>query len=181
MGFASMDQGTAEDWAHISKEHQPHLAEMPGRIRDMLLQLKGMTAGFDVNQLEHCLQTATRAERDGADEEMIFLSLCHDIGKAVSVPNHSGIVAEILKPYVSESAYQILRTHQDFQGKYYYHYLNMPNDLRKNYVDEPWYKDACRFSDKYDQTSFDPDYDSYPLEHFEPLLEKFLNAPRRLG
>ena len=180
MSFASMAEGTKQDWEHIGREHAPVVADMPRRVRDMLLQLKELTVGFAVDQLEHSLQTATRAERDGADEEMVLLSLCHDIGKVVSVPNHAAIGAEILKPYVSERAYQILRTHQDFQGKYYYHFMNMPNDLRKNYTDKSWYEDACRFSDCYDQAGFDPEYDSLPLEHFEPLIEKFFKAPGQL-
>lgn len=177
MTFPSMDKGTEADWQHISKEHRPVVADMPKRIYSMLQQLQTLTVGFAVDQLEHSVQAATRAERDGADEEMILLSLCHDIGKVISVPNHAAIAAEILQPYVSERAYSILRTHQDFQGKYYYHYLGMPNDLRKNYLHEPWYQDACRFSDKYDQSAFDPNYDSLPLEHFRPLIDKFFAAP----
>ncbi|MBF2753739.1 MAG: HD domain-containing protein [Gammaproteobacteria bacterium AqS3] len=172
-----MDVGTKEDWEHISQEHAPVIGDMPKRIRSMLEQLRGLYVGFAVDQLEHSLQTASRAERDGADEEMILLSLCHDIGKVVSVPNHAAIGAEILKPYVSERAYKILLTHQDFQGKYYYHYFDMPNNLRDGYVDEPWYEDACRFSDRYDQAGFDPEYESFPLEHFSPLIDKFFAKP----
>lgn len=180
MSFPSMDKSTKADWEHISREHRPVIADMPKRVRNMLEQLQQLTVGFAVDQLEHSLQTATRAERDGADEEMILLSLCHDIGKVVSVPNHAGIVAEILKPYVSERGYHILRTHQDFQGKYYYHFLGMPNNLRQDYEQEDWYKDACRFSDKYDQAGFDPEYDSLPLDHFQPLIDKFFAAPKAM-
>lgn len=172
-----MDKGTQQDWEHIGKEHGPVISAMPERVENMLLQLQNLTVGFAVDQLEHSLQTATRAVRAGADEEMVLLSLCHDIGKVISVPNHAAIAAEILKPYVSERAYHILRTHQDFQGKYYYHFMGMPNDLRKNYTQESWYQDACTFSDQYDQAGFDPDYNSLPLEHFKPLIEKFFKAP----
>ena len=180
MSFPSMDVGTATDWNHISQEHGPLIADMPSRVSKMLRELQGIRAGFAVDQLEHSLQTATRAERDGADDEMILLSLCHDIGKVISVPNHASIAAEILKPYVSERAYQILRTHQDFQGKYYYHFLGMDNDMRRHYTQESWYEDACHFSDKYDQAGFDPDYESLPLEHFEPLIQKFFAKPGAL-
>ena len=107
MAFPSMDVGTKEDWEHISREHAPVIGDMPKRVHSMLEQLRGLYVGFAVDQLEHSLQTASRAERDGADEEMILLSLCHDIGKVISVPNHAAIGAEILKPYVSERAYQI--------------------------------------------------------------------------
>ena len=63
-----------------------------------------ITDGFAVDQLVHSLQTATRAEEAGADDEVVVASLCHDIGKAVSVPNHPRIAAEILRPYVRHEA-----------------------------------------------------------------------------
>ena len=66
----------------------------------MLESLEEITDGFAVDQLVHSLQTATRAEEAGASDEVVVASLCHDIGKAVSVMNHPRIAAEILKPYV---------------------------------------------------------------------------------
>ncbi len=66
----------------------------------MLLEsLAEISDGFITDQLTHSLQTATMAERADADEEMIFGALMHDIGKAVSVPNHGPISAEMIKPY----------------------------------------------------------------------------------
>jgi hypothetical protein len=50
-------------------------------------------------------------------------SLCHDIGKAVSVMNHPRIAAEILRPYVGEDTYRMILAHQDFQGRHYYEYI----------------------------------------------------------
>lgn len=37
---------------------------------------------------------------------------------------------------------------------------------------EPWFPLGERFAEIYDQTAFDPDYDTFPLEHFEPLVRK---------
>ena len=31
---------------------------------------------------------------------------------------------------------------------------------------------AAQFADEWDQTAFDPDYDTLPLEHFEPLVRE---------
>ena len=61
---------------------------MAERVLDMLRSLGDITDGFATDQLTHCLQTATRAERAGADDEVVVASLCHDIGKAISVPDH---------------------------------------------------------------------------------------------
>jgi predicted HD phosphohydrolase len=168
-----MDTSTAEQWAVIGAEtaqNQPRVAE---RVLDMLRSLGDITDGVATDQLTHCLQTATRAERDGADDEVVVASLCHDIGKAISVPNHPEIAASILKPYVRTEVYDMIRVHQDFQGRHYYAHFGGDPDARNKHRDdlddETWA--LCeRFADEWDQTSFDPDYDTLPLEHFEPKV-----------
>ncbi|HZQ29335.1 MAG TPA: HD domain-containing protein, partial [Acidimicrobiales bacterium] len=126
----------------------------------------------------HCLQTATRAERDGADQEVVVASLCHDIGKAISNPNHPAIAAEILKPYVRDEVYWMIRAHQDFQGQHYYAHFGKDPDARAVWAGNEWYELAERFADDWDQVSFDPDYDTEPLEHFEPLVREVFARPR---
>ncbi len=170
MTFTRMDESTAEQWAHIGSEHVKNWARVPDRIIGMLKSLEEIVEGFATDQLVHCLQTATRAERDGADTEVIVASLCHDIGKAVSVPNHPAIAAEILKPYVRDEVYWMIKAHQDFQGRHYYEHFGKDPNARDQYRDEPWFHLAERFADDWDQTSFDPDYDTLPLEHFEPMV-----------
>ena len=178
--FTRMDHSTEEEWQHISEEHMPHIFDMPKRIISMLKQAKDLTLGFGTDQLHHALQTATMARRAGADDEMILISLIHDIGKVINVPNHSQIAAEMIKPYVSEDAYHIIRTHQDFQGEHYYHYMGKPQDLRNQYVNETWYKKAIEFTDEWDQAAFDPNYQTDTLESFEPLIKKFFAAPHTI-
>ncbi|MGH9763425.1 MAG: HD domain-containing protein, partial [Blastocatellia bacterium] len=111
-------------------------------------------------------------------EEMIVAALCHDIGKAISVMNHPAIAAEILRPYVSEETYEIVRTHQDFQGRHYYALMGKDPDARRQYVNEPWYEMACKFTDEWDQTSFDPAYDTLPLSHFEPMIARVFSLAK---
>ena len=176
--FTKMSDGTKEEWEHISQEHAPHIMDMPTRVIEMLKQLEGLSLGFGTNQLHHALQTATMAKRAGAEDEMVLISLIHDMGKVVNVPNHGQICAEIIKPYVSDDAYNIIRTHQDFQGEHYYHYLGKPRDLRKNYENESWYEKAKQFTDEWDQAAFDPEYDTEPLEYFIPLIQKFFSFPK---
>lgn len=48
---------------------------------------------YQVSRLEHCLQTATRAENDGADDETIVCALLHDIGDILAPANHSEVAA----------------------------------------------------------------------------------------
>lgn len=168
--FTRMDESTAEQWAVIGKETFEHQGRVADRTLAMLRSLAEITDGFAVDQLTHSLQTATLAERAGADEEVVFASLLHDIGKAVSVPNHPEIAAAIVKPYVRGDVYQMIRAHQDFQGRHYYAHFGGDPDAREQYRGEPWFALAAQFADDWDQIAFDPDYDTLPLEHFEPLV-----------
>jgi predicted HD phosphohydrolase len=167
-----MDQGSVEDWMVIAQESVPYQEQVAERILGMLRTLDGFAGGFGVSQLTHALQTATLAERAGAPDDLVVGALCHDVGKAVSLANHPAIAAEIIKPYVSEETYQIVRTHQDFQGRHYYAYLGKDPELRTTHQDQPWYAAAERFTDEWDQAAFDPAYDTLPLEHFEPLVRR---------
>lgn len=178
--FRSMDESTAEQWSVIAQETFKHPDRVANRILEMLGELSGIVDGFSVDQLVHSLQTATRAERAGADEEMVVASLCHDIGKVVSVPNHPAIAAEMLRPYVTSDVYNVIRTHQDFQGRHYYQYFGADPEAREKYRGEEWFGLGEKFADEWDQTSFDPDYPSEDLAHFEPMVRRVFAAPKSL-
>jgi predicted HD phosphohydrolase len=171
-----MDQSKPDDWMAIGREVAQRQARMPEVIKSMLLHLEEQVDGFAVNQLQHALQTATRALRDGAAEELIVAALCHDIGKVISVYNHPAIAAEILKPYVSRETYEIVRTHQDFQGKHYYALLGKDPDARRQYEGEPWFALARKFTDEWDQASFDPAYETLPLDYFAEMIDRVFSG-----
>jgi predicted HD phosphohydrolase len=178
--FRRMDESTAEQWAVIGKESFENQDRVAERVLGMLRSLSEITDGFAVDQLTHCLQTATRAERAGADDEVVVASLCHDVGKAVSVPNHPRIAAEILRPYVRDDVHWMIEVHQDFQGRHYYHHFGGDPNAREQYKGHPSYELAERFADEWDQAAFDPDYDTLPLEHFEPRLRELFANPKSL-
>ncbi len=178
--FTRMDESTADQWAVIGKETFAHQGRVADSVLEMLRSLASITDGFAVDQLTHSLQTATLAERAGADDEMVVASLCHDIGKAVSVPNHPRIAAEILKPYVRTEIYDVIRVHQDFQGRHYYHHFGGDPDAREQYRDEPWFDVAAQFADEWDQIAFDPGYDTLPLEHFEGRVRTVFGSPHSM-
>ena len=178
--FTRMDESTAEQWAVIGAEtmqNQPRVAE---EILSMLRRLEGIADGFNANQLVHALQTATLAEKAGADTELIVASLCHDIGKLISVFNHPGIAAEILKPYVREEVYEAIKAHQDFQGRHYYQHFGADVNARDKYAGADWYHLAEQFADDWDQVAFDPDGEYFPLEHFEPMVREVFARPRSM-
>ena len=173
--FTRMDQSTAEEWAVIGSETMQDQPRAAGVVLDLLRSLEKVTVGFAVDQLTHCLQTATLAERAGADDEIVVAALCHDIGKAISVPNHPAIAAEILRPYVRSEVYDMIRVHQDFQGRHYYAHFGGDPDAREQHratLAADTYALTEQFADQWDQIAFDPGYDTLPLEHFEPLVRK---------
>jgi predicted HD phosphohydrolase len=175
--FRRMDESSAEQWAEIGALTAQRQARVATQVLGMLEALGDITDGFAVDQLRHSLQTATRAEEAGADKEMVVAALCHDIGKYVSVPNHPRIAAEILRPYVSDEIFHVILTHQDFQGRHYYHHFGGDPEAREQYRSEAWFGLGERFADEWDQTSFDPDYPTKPLSHFEPLVREVFARP----
>ena len=171
--FTRMDESTAEEWAVIGTETMEAQPQVADHVLDLLRSLEGVVLGFAVDQLTHCLQTATIAERAGADDELVVASLLHDVGKAVSVMNHPAIAAEILRPYVRDDVYHVIRVHQDFQGRHYYAHFGGDTDAREQYRDESWFELTARFADEWDQVAFDPKYPVLPLAEFEPLVRQF--------
>jgi predicted HD phosphohydrolase len=178
--FTAMDHSTQEQWSVIATEtiaNQPRVAET---VLQMLEGLATITDGFAVDQLVHSLQTATRAEEAGADEEVIVASLCHDLGKSISVANHPKIAAEILRPYVRPEVAEMIAVHQDFQGKHYYAFLGMDPTLRTRHEGAAYYDLAETFADDWDQTSFDPNYPTQSLEHFAPMVRRVFAQARSI-
>lgn len=179
--FTRMDQSTLEDWIEIGAQTAANQDRVAERLLDLLRSLADITDGFGTDQLTHCLQTATLAERAGADDDVVFASLLHDVGKAISVPNHPAIAAEIIRPYVRPEVYDMIRVHQDFQGRHYYAHFGGDPDAREQHREalsaEAWALSE-RFADEWDQVAFDPAYDTEPLEHFEPLVRRLTASAR---
>jgi predicted HD phosphohydrolase len=145
---------------------------IPDRIMALLVASGALVQGMQVTQLEHGLETATMAERAGMDVDVVVAALCHDMGKVISTPNHSAIAAEMIKPFVSEDAYWMVKVHQDFEGIHYLGKMGLDPMVRLQHRDHPAYELAERFADEWDEKAFDPDYDMQPLEHFAPMVQE---------
>jgi predicted HD phosphohydrolase len=176
--FTRMDESTAEQWGVIGAETYANRGRVAETVLGMLRSLADITDGFAVDQLTHSLQTATMAERAGADDEVVVAALCHDIGKAVSVPNHPRISAEILRPYVRDEVHWMIEVHQDFQGRHYYAHFGGDPNARNQYQGHESFALAERFADEWDQQAFDPDYDTLPLEHFEARVRAVFDTAK---
>jgi predicted HD phosphohydrolase len=177
--FTRMQDATKDDYAVIAEHNVEFFQHLPDRILTHLKLLSGDTGGYAVDRLTHCLQTATRAHRDGRDEEYVVCALVHDIGDTLASLNHSELAATILEPFVSEQNHWIVKHHGIFQGYYFFHHVGLDRNLRDRYRDHPYWKDCAEFCAKYDQNSFDPAYDTMPLEAFEPMVRALFAAPRK--
>lgn len=175
--FRQMKDGTAEDWAIIGTHFREFAPGVADRVLDHLRLLDGDFGGFPVDRLEHSLQTATRAHRDGRDEQYVVMALLHDIGDTLGSYNHPDVAAAIIKPFVREELHWICQNHGHFQGYYYFHYLGMDQNSREKFRGHEHFEACAEFCEKYDQAAFDPDYQSEPLAFFEPMVRRVMARP----
>ena len=177
--FKSFVESTDRDWQIIGRETGRFNKGLADRVLDHLRILKGDYGGFPIDRLEHSLQTATRAHRDGRDEEYVVCCLLHDIGDTLGSYNHPDIAAAILKPFVSEENHWMVANHGIFQGYYFFHHLGLDRNMRAQFEGHPSYEYTAQFCHLYDQAAFDPDYESEPLEYFEPMVRRVFEKPRQ--
>lgn len=177
VGFIRMEHGTVEDYALLDRLERRHAAQLPDRILAALRALEHSLEGYQVTRLEHSLQCATRAENDGADIEMIVAALVHDLGDDLSPYNHSQLAASIIRPYVREDVTWTIEMHGLFQMKFYGDKIGLPTDGHERYADHRFSASCMRFCRDWDQASFDPDYRSQPLAHFEPMVREIFSRP----
>ena len=177
VSFHRMEDSTRQDYELLDRYEREYAAELPARILAALSQLRHSFGGYAVNRLEHSLQTATRALKDGADEELIVAALVHDVGDELAPYNHAEIAAGILRPYVRAEVTWIVEQHGLFQSYYYAHHLGGDRNGRERFRDHPWYGACKDFCADWDQCSFDPNYPWEPLAAFEPLVRKIFTRP----
>ncbi len=175
--FRAMIDGTRDDWAIIASEMRHFGKSLPDRVIDHLMLLDGDHGGFPIDRLQHCLQTATRAHRDGRGEAYVIMALLHDIGDTLGTFNHPDIAAAMIKPFVSDELHWICEQHGIFQGYFFFHHLGYDRNIRESMRGYPHFEACAEFCEKYDQAAFDPGYDSAPLSFFEPILRRVMERP----
>lgn len=173
VSFTQMKDGTQEEYEFLREQEKPYLAGTADRILEELEKQGHETlSGYKITRLEHALQSATRAERDGGDADWIVSALLHDIGDGLAPQNHDRFAAEILRPFVREECAWVVEHHGVFQMYYYAHHYGWDREERKKFEGHQHYQACIDFCERWDQSSFDPDYDSKPLEHFAPMVRE---------
>ena len=170
--FTSMKDGDAEDYAFLTEHETAYCKGTADRLLAALVSLDESLSGYQVTRLEHSTQSATRAWRDGADIDWVVSALLHDIGDIFAPQNHDEYAAAILKPFVREQCTWVVEKHGDFQLLYYGHHVGANRDKREMYRGHAYFDDCASFCERWDQASFDPGYDSLPVDFFAPMVRE---------
>lgn len=168
--FRQMKDGDREDYQFLDGHERDFAAGTADRLLTAMVELDKGLSGYQVSRLEHSLQAATRAWRDGADTDWVVSALLHDIGDIYAPYNHDEYAAAILKPFVREQCTWVVEKHGDFQRVYYAHHTGGDPDSRERHRGIPYFDDCAAFCERWDQSSFDPEYASLPLAFFAPMV-----------
>ena len=176
--FTQMKDGDKEDYTFLTEHEIEYTKGTADRLLKALVSLDEGLSGYQITRLGHSVQSATRAYRDGADIDWIVSALLHDIGDIFAPYNHDEYAATILKPFVREQCTWVVEKHGDFQMIYYGDHVGGNPNKRDAYKDHPYFEDCVEFCERWDQSSFDPTYDSKPIEFFADMVrEVFARTP----
>lgn len=176
--FTQMKDGDKEDYDFLTAHEVEHTKGTADRLLAALVELDEGLSGYQVTRLGHSLQSATRAWRDGADIDWVVSALLHDIGDIYAPYNHDEYAATILKPFVREQCRWVVEKHGEFQMVYYGDHVGADPHQRDKYKGHKFFDDCAEFCERWDQSSFDPDYENLPIGFFEDMVkEVFARKP----
>lgn len=170
--FTRMKDGDREDYAFLTEHEIEYAAGTADRLLAAMVDLDKSLSGYKVTRLGHSLQSATRAWNAGADLDWVVSALLHDIGDIYAPYNHDEYAAAIVRPFVREQCAWVVEKHGDFQLIYYAEHVGANPDKREAYRDCIYFDDCAQFCEQWDQSSFDPDYSTRPLEFFAPMVRE---------
>ena len=173
VNFVNMKDGTREEYELLARLEKPYLALTADRVLEELKRAGEATLeGYKITRLQHGLQSGTRALRDGADLDWVIGALLHDIGDGLAPQNHDKMSAEVIRPFVRWDVAWTVEHHGIFQMLYYGHHYGWDRNARDQFKDHPVFDNCAEFCERWDQSSFDPDYPTETLEIFEPMVRE---------
>jgi predicted HD phosphohydrolase len=180
VSFVAMADGTKQDYELLDRREAAYTALLPDRLLAAVRALERSFSGHQVTRYEHSLQSATRALRDGRDEEYVVMALLHDIGDELAPHTHSEMTGAVLRPFVRPELVWIASHHGAFQLYYYGQHYGIDPNIRDRWAGHEHYDACVEFCELYDQNCFDPAYDSEPVERFEAMVRRVCSEPRYL-
>jgi len=163
----------------LTENDNPMSALSPDQI---IIELKKLgdieIPGQNISRLDHSLQAATRAANSGADIDWIVSSLLHDIGESLAPSNHDRFSAEVVRPFVREEITWVVEHHGIFQMEGKERKYGWDVHAVDRYQDHIYFETCREFAEKWDLTSFNQEYPTHSLDHFEPMIrEVFSRKP----
>ena len=176
--FKHMKDGDKEDYLLLQKYEEKYVSLTYERIiEELTRQGKNTMEGYKITRLDHGLQSATRAYNDGADIDWIVGALLHDIGDGLAPQNHDRFSAEVVRPYVRDEITWVIEHHGIFQMIYYAHHYGWDKNARDKFKDNIYFQTFADFCERWDQKSFDPEYENKDLDFFKPLIKEVFSRP----
>ena len=175
--FVAMEHGDVEDYTFLREQELAYAAQTADRLLESLQTLEHSMGGYQVSRLTHSLQSATRAYRDGADVDWVVSALLHDIADPLAPYTHDEMAAAIVKPFVREQCTWTIAAHGAFQKVYYADKLGENPNARDRYAGHAYFDDCAEFCARWDQPSFDPDYDTFDMAFFAPMVATVFARP----
>ena len=173
VGFTQMKDGTKQDYELLAEMEKSYHAMTADRVlAELERQGEDTLSGYKITRLQHGLQSATRAHRDGADIDWVVGALLHDVGDGLAPQNHDRFSAEVVRPFVREEVAWVIEHHGIFQMQYFAHHYGWDRDARDRFKGHPCFRSCADFCERWDQASFDPDYETEPLAFFEPMVRE---------
>ena len=171
--FTAMQDGTREEYELLARFEKPSRALTSDRVIEELRSAGEATLeGYKITRLQHGLQSGTRALRDGADLDWVVGALLHDIGDGLAPQNHDKMSAEVIRPFVRWDVAWTIEHHGIFQMLYYGHHYGWDRNAREQFKHHPVFDTCAEFCERWDQSSFNPDYPMEPLDTFEPMVRE---------
>ena len=177
VSFTRMKDGTKEEYDFLTRHETEYTKGTADRLLTALVALDESLSGYQVTRLGHSLQSASRAWRDGADDDWVVCALLHDIGDIYAPCNHDEYAATILRPYVREQCTWTVEKHGQFQMVYFGHHVGGDQHKREQHRGHIYFDDCAAFCERWDQASFDPDYNDLPLAFFAPMVRQIFARP----
>ena len=176
--FTEMKDGDKEDYLLLKELEKSYVSMTSDRIIEELKRQGTISLeGYQITRLEHGLQSGTRAFRDGADIDWIIGALLHDIGDGLAPQNHDRMSAEVIRPFVREEVSWVVEHHGIFQMIYYAHHYGWDKNARDKFKDNIYFQTCADFCERWDQKSFDPEYENKDLDFFKPMIKEVFSRP----
>ncbi len=169
----SFTDATPEDWAlAVAKGKQKYLNEAGMAALNMLkMQEHDDSTGWQVNNYQHSLSAATKALRNGEDEEYIVAVLLHDLAQDLDPMRHDRVAGTLMKPFLNAANHWMVANHQVFQLSFRTH-SQFDTKACEKFRGHPFFEHTMRFCDLYDQSCFDPNAERLAIETFEPMVRR---------